>query len=174
MKHMQLICNLRLASISPISISLPILLKCTLNTSAFAVTIQRRGLSVPGQECTDTICIGSTVHTNEWCKVYNCMLLCNMKYINSYHSARALQSQSKTKKQTAGKGHHPVLTPDWFIAHLTFFSIFSRQPYPPSVSQNNVTVLYELKLVVCSDILTQTLEVPCRMLACIPGVLWRG
>ena len=116
MKHLQLICNLRLASISPISISLLILLKCTLNTSAFAVTIQRRGLSVPGQECTDTICIGSTVHTNEWCKVYNCMLLCNMKYINSYHSARALQSQCKTEVTSGSKQLAEVITQS---SHLT-------------------------------------------------------
>ena len=78
--------------------------------------LQRRGLSVPGQECTDTICIGSTVHTNEWCKVYNCMLLCIMKYINSYHSARALQSQSKTEITSGSKQLAKVITQS---SHLT-------------------------------------------------------
>ena len=44
--------------------------------------------------------------------------------------------------------------------------VFSHESYPPLVSQNNVTVLNQLKCVVCSNILSWPLELPCRKLVC--------
>ncbi|KAL5481525.1 hypothetical protein EMCRGX_G021706 [Ephydatia muelleri] len=55
------------------------------------------------------------------------------------------------------------------IAHLWKIApppIFSSEPYPPLASQNSATVLKELKCMVCSNILKQPLELPCRQLAC--------
>eukprot|EP00731_Ephydatia_muelleri_P023464 Em0015g1047a len=51
--------------------------------------------------------------------------------------------------------------------------IFSHEPYPPLASQNSSTVMNELKCVVCSNIVTQPLELPCRKLACTRCVVER-
>ncbi|KAL5500540.1 hypothetical protein EMCRGX_G012118 [Ephydatia muelleri] len=63
-----------------------------------------------------------------------------------------------------------------FIAHLLKIApppIFSHEPYLPLASQNSSTVLNELKCVVCSNIVTQPLELPCRKLACTRCVVER-
>ena len=63
------------------------------------------------------------------------------------------------------------------IAHLLSKtappSVFSHEPYPPLASQNNVTILNELKRVVCSNILSWPLELPCRKLVCTRCVVER-
>ena len=63
-----------------------------------------------------------------------------------------------------------------FIAHLLKIApppIFSCEPNPQLASQNSVSVLNKLKCVVCSNILTQRLELPCRKLACTRCVVER-
>ena len=59
------------------------------------------------------------------------------------------------------------------IAHLAPPPGFSHEPYPPLASQNNMTVLNELKCVVCSNILSRSLELPCRKLVCTRCVVER-
>ena len=51
--------------------------------------------------------------------------------------------------------------------------VFSREPYPPLSSQNNTTVLEELKCVVCANVLSQPLELPCGKLACTSCIVER-
>ena len=51
--------------------------------------------------------------------------------------------------------------------------VFSQEPYPPLSSQNNTTVLDELKCVVCANVLSQPLELPCEKLACTRCIVER-
>ena len=51
--------------------------------------------------------------------------------------------------------------------------VFSQEPYPPLSSQNNTTVLDELKCVVCANVLSQPLELPCGKLACTRCIVER-
>ena len=72
-------------------------------------------------------------------------------------------------KHTVGRGSQPGLTLNKLIAHLLKIApppVFSNETYPPLASQNNVTVLNELKCIVCSNILSRPLELPCRKLVC--------
>ena len=72
--------------------------------------------------------------------------------------------------------HRTGLTPNMLIAHLWKIApppIFSSEPYPPLAGQNSATVLKELKCMVCSNILKQPLELPCRQLACTSCVVER-
>ena len=67
-------------------------------------------------------------------------------------------------------------TPESMVAaHLWTIApppVFSREPYPSLSSQNNTTVL-ELKCVVCANVLSQPLELPCGKLACTRCIVER-
>ena len=81
----------------------------------------------------------------------------------------SINAKGHVRKHTVGRGRQPGLTPNMLIAHLWKIApppIFSSEPYPPLASQNSATVLKELKCMVCSNILKQPLELPCRQLAC--------
>ncbi|KAL5487002.1 hypothetical protein EMCRGX_G019554 [Ephydatia muelleri] len=148
------------------STPLLITLKCTLNIFATAVTNQCKGLSVPGQEeCTFALALFAwalfawAVHTDEGCKV--------CEHFN-------VSAKGHARKHTVGRGHQPGLTPNKLTAHLLEIAtppVFSHESYPPLASQNNVTVLNELKCVVCSNILLWPLELPCRKLVCTRCVM---
>ncbi|KAL5478035.1 hypothetical protein EMCRGX_G024910 [Ephydatia muelleri] len=78
-----------------------------------------------------------------------------------------------------GVHHRCALTPFVWEVHanegckIAPPPIFSHEPYPPLASQNSSTVMNELKCVVCSNIVTQPLELPCRKLACTRCVVER-
>ena len=80
-----------------------------------------------------------------------------------------VSAKGHARKHTVGRGRQPGLTPNKLIAHLLKIApppVFSHEPYPPLASQNNMTVLNELKCVACSNILSRPLELPCRKLVC--------
>ena len=87
-----------------------------------------------------------------------------------------VSAKGHARKHTVGRGHQPGLTPNKLTAHLLEIAtppVFSHESYPPLASQNNVTVLNELKCVaiVCSNILLWPLELPCRKLVCTRCVM---
>ena len=88
----------------------------------------------------------------------------------------SFNAKGPVRKHTVGRGRQPGLTPNMLIAHLWKIApppIFSSEPYPPLAGQNSATVLKELKCMVCSNILKQPLELPCRQLACTSCVVER-
>ena len=100
-KHLQFICILLLPSIP-----LLITLKCTLNIFATAVTIQCKGLSVPGQEeCTTDVHLTPfvwAVHTNEGWKVYTInILLRNIMYCRCVSTSMSVQRVMQESSQLA-------------------------------------------------------------------------
>eukprot|EP00731_Ephydatia_muelleri_P000867 Em0001g867a len=75
-------------------------------------------------------------HRNEGCKVCE--------------HFRVIAKGGNSRKLTVGRGRQPGLTPNMVAAHLWNIApppVFSREPYPPLSSQNNTTVLEELKCV---------------------------
>jgi hypothetical protein len=87
-----------------------------------------------------------------------------------------VSARGHVRKHAVGRGRPSGLTPNLFITHLLKIApppIFSHEPYPQLASQNSVSVLNELKCVVCSNILTQPLELPCHKLACAKCVVER-
>eukprot|EP00731_Ephydatia_muelleri_P007956 Em0004g294a len=101
-------------------------------------------------------------HRNEGCKVCE--------------HFRVIAKGGNSRKLTVGRGRQPGLTPNMVAAHLWNIApppVFSREPYPPLSSQNNTTVLEELKCVVCANVLSQPLELPCGKLACTSCIVER-
>ena len=87
-----------------------------------------------------------------------------------------VSAKSHARQHTVGRGRQPGLTPNKLIVHLLKIApspVFSHEPYPPLASQNNVTALNELKCVVCSNILSRPLELPCHKLVCTRCVVER-
>ena len=120
------------------------------------------------------------VHTNEGCTVkystcfYATLSVC--KIIPQVCEHFKVCARGHFRRRTVGRGRQAGLTPNMLIAHLLKIApppIFSREPYPQLASQNSVSVLNELKCVVCSNILTRPLELPCRKLACTKCVVQR-
>ena len=61
--------------------------------------------------------------------------------------------------EAANQGSHPIFS----------YIIFGRLPFnhcPPVASQNSSSVLSQLKCQLCSNLLTQPLELPCSALVC--------
>ena len=121
-------------------------------------------------------------HRNEGCKVHiyyiparvhTCNILCNTQVCEHF---RVIAKGGNSRKLTVGRGRQPGLTPNMVAAHLWNIApppVFSREPYPPLSSQNNTTVLEELKCVVCANVLSQPLELPCGKLACTSCIVER-
>ena len=80
-----------------------------------------------------------------------------------------VSAKGHARRYTVGRGHQPGLTPNKIAPP----PVFSHEPYPPLASQKNVNVLNELKCVVCSNILSRPLELPCRKLVCTSCVVER-
>ena len=116
-------------------------------------------------------------HRNEGCKVHiyyitarvhTCNIICNTQ-VHEHFKVIAKGGTCSSRKLTVGRGRQPGLTPNMVVAHLWKIAlppVFSWEPYPPLSSQNNTTVLDELKCVVCANVLSQPLEIPCGKLAC--------
>ena len=121
-------------------------------------------------------------HRNEGCKVHiyyipvrvhTCNILCNTQVCEHF---RVIAKGGNSRKLTVGRGCQPGLTPNMVAAHLWNIApppVFSQEPYPPLSSQNNTTVLEELKCVVCANVLSQPLELPCGKLACTSCIVER-
>ena len=122
--------------------------------------------------CTDIVCM----YTNEECKVYTFnILLHNIMYnrcVSTSMSVQRVMQESTQLAEVVNRASHLTSS----IAHLLKIAPppgFSHEPYPPLASQNNVIVLNELKCVVCSNILSRSLELPCRKLVCTRCVVER-
>ena len=73
------------------------------------------------------------------------------------------------RRSTVGRGRQPKVTPNIFIDYLWKIApppIFSHDHCPPVASQNSSSVLSQLKCQLCSNLLTQPLELPCSALVC--------
>ncbi|KAL5489078.1 hypothetical protein EMCRGX_G018128 [Ephydatia muelleri] len=73
------------------------------------------------------------------------------------------------RRSTVGRGRQPRVTPNIFIDYLWKIApppIFSHDHCPPVASQNSSSVLSQLKCQLCSNLLTQPLELPCSALVC--------
>ena len=71
------------------------------------------------------------------------------------------------RRPTVGRGHQAGVTPNLLIAHLEKIAsppFLLREPSPSLASVNNQLMLKELKCAVCSNILSQTLELLCGAL----------
>ena len=70
---------------------------------------------------------------------------------------------------TVGRGHQAGVTPNLLIAHLEKIpptQVLLCEPSPPLASVNNQLMLKKLKCAVCSNILSQPLELQCGTLVC--------
>jgi hypothetical protein len=111
------------------------------------------------------LCIPARVHT--------CNIICNTQVCEHF---KVIAKGGNSRKLTVGRGRQPGLTPNMVAAHLWKIApppVFSREPYPPLSGQNNTTVLDELKCVVCANVLSQPLELPCGKLACTSCIVQR-
>ena len=73
------------------------------------------------------------------------------------------------RRPTVGRGRQASVTPNILIAHLEKIAptpVVLREPSPPLASMNNQLMLKELKCAVCSNILSQPLELLCGALVC--------
>ena len=73
------------------------------------------------------------------------------------------------RRPTVGRGCQAGVTPNLLIAHLEKIApppVLLREPSPPLASVNNQLMLKELKCAVCSNILSQPLELQCSALVC--------
>ena len=96
--------------------------------------------------------------------VHTCNIICNTQVCEHF---KVVAKGGNSRKLTVGRGRQPGLTPNMVAAHLWKIApppVFSWEP--PLSSQNNMTVLDELKCVACANVLSQPLELPCGKLAC--------
>ncbi|KAL5487179.1 hypothetical protein EMCRGX_G019751 [Ephydatia muelleri] len=73
------------------------------------------------------------------------------------------------RRPTVGRGRQAGVTPNLLIAHLEKIApppVLLHEPSPPLASVNNQLMLKELKCAVCSNILSQPLELLCGALVC--------
>ena len=70
------------------------------------------------------------------------------------------------RRPTVGRGRQAGIMPNLLIAHLEKIAPTPREPSPPLASMNNQLMLKELKCAVCSNILSQPLELLCGVLVC--------
>ena len=106
---------------------------------------------------------------------YICILIKNFWHAR-LHNARMLVCEHFSKRErgyvrrpTVSRGHQPRVTPNIFIDYLWKIDpppIFSHDHCPPVASQNSSSVLSQLKCQLCSNLLTQPLELPCSALVC--------
>ena len=71
------------------------------------------------------------------------------------------------RRSTVGRGRQAGITPNLLIAHLEKMApppVLLCEPSPPLASMNNQLMLKELKCALCSNILSQPLELQCRAL----------
>ena len=71
---------------------------------------------------------------------------------------------------TVRRGCQAGFTPNLLIAHLEKIApppVLLREPSPPLASMNNQLMLKELKCALCSNILSQPLELQCGALVCV-------
>ena len=74
------------------------------------------------------------------------------------------------RRPTVGRGREAGVTPNLLIAHLEKIAptpVLLHEPSPPLESVNNQLMLNELKCAVCSNILSQPLELQCGALVCV-------
>ena len=74
------------------------------------------------------------------------------------------------RRPTVGRGREAGVTPNLLIAHLEKIApppVLLHEPSPPLESVNNQFMLNELKCAVCSNILSQPLELQCGTLVCV-------
>ena len=72
-------------------------------------------------------------------------------------------------RSTVRRGRQAGFTPNLLIAHLEKIAppVLLREPIPPLASMKNQLMLKELKCALCSNILSQPLELQCGALVCI-------
>ena len=66
------------------------------------------------------------------------------------------------RRSTVGRGHYT----QYYLWKIAPPPIFSHDNCPPVASQNSLSVLSQLKCQLCSNLLTQPLELPCSALVC--------
>ena len=74
------------------------------------------------------------------------------------------------RRSTVRRGRQAGFTPNLLIAHLEKVApapVLLREPSPPLASMNNQFMLKELKCALCSNILSQPLELQCGALVCV-------
>lgn len=74
------------------------------------------------------------------------------------------------RRSTVGRGRQAGMTPNLLIAHLQRIApppVLLREPSPPLASKNNPSIIKELKCALCSNVLSQPLELMCSALVCI-------
>ncbi|KAL5463678.1 hypothetical protein EMCRGX_G032597 [Ephydatia muelleri] len=93
-------------------------------------------------------------HTDQECKVCDHFRACSSGHL---------------RRPTVGRGRQAGVTPNLLIAHLEKIApppVLLHEPSPPLASVNNQLMLKELKCAVCSNILSQPLELLCGALVC--------
>ena len=107
-------------------------------------------------------------HTDRKSKVNSTQLLICHHGVQVCEHFRACSS-GHMRKPTVGRGRQASVTPNLLIAHLEKIvppPVLLHEPSPPLASVNNQLMLKELKCAVCSNILSQPLELQCGALVC--------
>ena len=74
------------------------------------------------------------------------------------------------RRSTVRRGRQAGFTPNLLIAHLEKVApppVLLCEPSPPLASMNSQFMLKELKCALCSNILSQPLELQCGALVCV-------
>ena len=90
--------------------------------------------------------------------MHTCMQVCE-------HFSKS--ERGHVRRSTVGRGRQPRATPNIFIDYEDCpSSNFSHDHCQPVASHNSSSVLSQLKCQLCSNLLTQPLELPCSALVC--------
>ncbi|KAL5505888.1 hypothetical protein EMCRGX_G007427 [Ephydatia muelleri] len=107
-----------------------------------------------------------------WCQ-NNGLIAKDKMCVSTSMSVQRVMQESTQLADVINQASHLTSSIAHLLSKTAPPSVFSHEPYPPLASQNNVTILNELKRVVCSNILSWPLELPCRKLVCTRCVVER-